>query len=108
MLEAAFLELTTQMVKVESLSTHSAYGAPSYDPAASSWPAYFEPGSRLVRSVQGMEEIAAATIYVLSSSASIGMQDRITLHDGRQPKLMRVDVLNDDEGQHHLEVLVDF
>jgi hypothetical protein len=106
MLEPAFLQMTTQTVKVESLSTASAYGAPSYAAAASSWPAVIEPGTRLTLNTQGLQEVATATVYVLSSSATIGMQDRITLHDGRTPKLLRVDTLNDEEGQHHLEVMI--
>ena len=106
MLEPCFVQMTTQTIKVESLSTASAYGAPSYASDASSWPAYTEPGTRLVLTGQGMQEVAAATVFVLSSSATIGMQDRVTLHDGRTPKLLRVDTLNDEEGQHHLEVLI--
>jgi hypothetical protein len=105
MLEPCFLQMTTQTVKVESLSTASAYGAPTFA-AASSWPAYIEPGTRLVLNAQGMQEVVSATVYVLSSSATIGMQDRITLHDGRTPKILRVDTLNDEQGQHHLEVLI--
>ena len=108
MLEPCFLQMTSQTVKVESLSTASAYGAPSFATSASSWPAYIEPGTRLVMTGQGMQEVAAATVFVLSSSATIGMQDRITLHDGRLPKLLRVDTLNDEEGQHHLEVLINY
>lgn len=107
MLERDFLQMTTQLLKVESLSTQSDYGAPTFSTAASSWPAYYEAGSRMARAINGVQQVASATIYVLSSSASIGPQDRLTLPDGRQPKLLRVDVLNDDEGQHHLELLVD-
>lgn len=106
MLEPCFVQMTTQTLKVESLSTASAYGAPSYASAASSWPVYVEPGTRLTLNAQGMQEVVTATVYVLSSSATIGMQDRITLPDGRTPKILRVDTLNDEQGQHHLEVLI--
>lgn len=105
-LEQDFLALSTQVISVASLSTHSAYGAPTYSTSASEWRAFIEPGNRLVVSANGVEEVGSATIYVLSSSASIGMQDKVTLPDGRIPKLLRVDVLNDEEGQHHLEVVV--
>lgn len=82
------------------------YGAPVYSTASSSYRAYEESGARLVVTADGMQEIATSTLYVLSSSASVGNQARITLEDGRQPRLLRVDVLNDDEGQHHLELSV--
>lgn len=107
MLEPEFLQMSTMLLKVESLSTQSDYGAPSYASPASSWPAFYEAGSRMARGINGVQQIASGTIYVLSSSASIGPQDRLTWPDGRQPKLLRVDVLNDEEGQHHLELLVD-
>jgi len=104
-LEAGFLSLTNQAVAIAPLSTASPYGAPSFG-AAVSFPAYVEPGARVVVSTLGVEEVTTAMVYVLSSSASVGAQDKLTLPDGRVPKILRVDVLNDDEGQHHVEVAV--
>jgi hypothetical protein len=70
------------------------------------YPVFEEPGARLVVTALGVEEVTTATLYVLSTTASIGLQDKVTLPDGRVPKLLRVDVLRDDEGQHHLEVAI--
>jgi len=105
-LEREFVLTSTQSITLEPLSTVSSYGAPSYSTSAQTLTAYIEPGARLVKNAQGMEEVATAMIYVMSSSASIGLQDRITLFDGRKPKLLAVDVLNDERGQHHLEVSI--
>ena len=60
----------------------------------------------MIVNAQGIEEVAMAIVFVLSSSAGVGPQDRITLPDSRQPRLLRVDQVNDDEGQHHLELLI--
>lgn len=99
--------LTTEVITVEPLSTVTAYGAPTYSTANSTtYPAYVEPGTRVIVNPQGIEEVASATVFVMSSSASVGPQDRITLPDSRQPRLLRVDILNDEEGQHHLELLI--
>lgn len=106
-LEPEFLEMTSDTITVAPLSTHTSYGAPQYSSSGShTWPARVEPGTRKVLSSRGIEEVATATVYVLSSSAAIGTQDRLTLPDGRIPKVLRVDVLNDEEGQHHLEVSI--
>ena len=105
-LEPEFLSLSTQTITVEPLSTHDGYGAPSYSTTASTFTAYIEPGTKVVVTDRGVEEVASATVFVFSSSGSIGPQDRVTLPDGRQPRLLRVDTLNDDEGQHHIELSI--
>lgn len=104
--EKEFLQMTTEVVTVAPLSAHTAYGAPGYSTSETSYTAYVEPAARLVVTQLGVEEVANATVFVLSSSASIGLQDQLTLSDGRIPRLLRVDKVNDDEGQHHLEVLI--
>lgn len=104
-LEADFLQLTNQTITVAPLSTVDGYGAPTFGTSVS-YSAYVEPGTFMTLNAQGVEERAVAMIYVLSSSATIGTQDRLTLPDARVPKIIRVDVLNDEEGQHHLEVAV--
>ena len=105
-LEADFLAMSTQVINVNALSTVDSYGAPSFSTSPSTYFAYIEPGVRVVVNQQGVEEIASAMVYVLSSSASIGPQSKLTLPDTRTPKIIRVDVLNDEEGQHHLEVSI--
>lgn len=103
--ESQFLQFSTQVVTVAPLSTHNSYGAPTFG-TSTSYRAYVEPGTRVILNQQGVQEVATATVYVLSSSAVVGPQDKITLPDARTPKLLRVDTLNDDKGQHHLELLV--
>jgi hypothetical protein len=106
-LEAQFAAMSTQTITVESLSTAiTSYGAPAYSTTPQTLTAYIEPGTRVVVNQQGVEEVATATLFVFSSSASIGPQSRITLPDGRTPKLLSVEPLNDDRGQHHIEIHV--
>lgn len=105
-LDPCFLDMTGSTVKLEPLSTvASRYGAPTFA-AASTYPARVEPGARVIVNDQGVEQVATATVFVLSTTATAGPQDRLTLPDTRTPEILRVDVLNDEEGQHHLEILV--
>ena len=106
-LEAQWADFSTQTITVVPLSTHTAYGAPTYSTASSTtYRAYIEAGSRVVVNQQGVEEVATATVYVLSSSASIGPQAQITLPDSRVPKILSIETVNDDKGQHHIELFI--
>lgn len=98
--------MTTHTVTIEQLSTVDSYGAPSFSTASSAIPTYHEPGVRVVVNSQGVEEVASAMLYILSTSAACGPQSRVTMNDGRKPKLLRVDIVNDEEGQHHIEVSI--
>lgn len=105
-LEPEFLQVSTGQITVEPLSTVSDYGSPSYSTTSQTYTAYEEPGTDLVVTGEGMQEIATATVFVLSSSATIGTQDRITLADGRQPRILAVNPMNDEDGQHHVELMI--
>ena len=103
-LETAFLGMASTTVTVEPLSTHNAWGTPAYSTSATSYTARVEYGPRLVVNAEGRQEVAKATVYVLSSGATIGVQDRVTLPKDTAARLIRVDTVNDEQGQHHLEL----
>ena len=105
-LDKSFLLCTTDTVKVEAAAGINDYGALSYSAAPTTHAAYVEAGNRLVVGPDGREVVSRATVYVLSTSASIGVQDRLTMPGGDIPRILNVDVLNDTDGQHHLEVSI--
>lgn len=100
------LLLANETLTLEPLSTMTPYGAPQFSTTSQSLKYYAEGKSRLVTNAQGVEEVSTRTLYVMSSSASIGLQDRVTLADGDVPRLIRADVCKDVDGQHHLELSV--
>lgn len=105
-LEKDYLTMTSDTVTViNPASTMTAYGAlVGSTTAATVFPAHVDMTPRQVLNSQGVEEIASGTIYVLSSSADIGLEHTIELSDGRKPELLRVEPLRDEQGQHHVEV----
>lgn len=105
-LQDQLLWLAADSLTLEPLSTMTSYGAPQFSTTSQSLKCYVEANRRLVTNAEGVEEVSAATMYVMSSSASIGTQDRVTVPNGDQPRLLRVDVLKDADGQHHLELLI--
>ena len=105
-LEQEYLSMTTDTVTVALPSTMSKYGAPTYGTDSVAYPARIEMGDRVTVDSNGVEQVASGTIFVLSTTAYINTDSRVTLTDGRTPKILRVDVNNDEEGQHHLEVVI--
>ena len=104
-LEADFLNMAETTVTFVGLSTTAnLYGAPSFSTSSVSYSAHVEIGDHVVVTAQNTEQVATATIYVMSSSATIGVQDKLTLANGEEPVLLRVDTLTDNEGQHHVQI----
>ena len=104
-LEADFLSMAETTVSVVALSTTAnLYGAPTFSTSSKSYQAHVELGDHVVVTPTNTEQVATAVVFVMSSSATIGVQDKMTLADGSVPVLLRVDVLTDNEGQHHVEV----
>ncbi len=106
MLEPEFLEMASTTVTLEPLSTHSVYGAPKYSTTPQTFEAYVEPDVRLVRDASGQEVMTKFFVVVMSSSASIGTHDRITAAGSTELSIAQVMPRNDDEGQHHVELLL--
>lgn len=105
-LEPDFLDMTNDTVAViNPASTMTAYGAlVGSTTGAISYPAYIDMTPHSVLNSQGVEEIASGMIFVLSSSADIGLQHTVELSDGRKPELLRVEPLRDEDGLHHTTV----
>lgn len=106
-LERDFVDMCgDKRVTITPLSTMSAYAVAEYSTDVQRYPAHIEPGNRLVRTLEGEEVVSTAMVFVMSSSATLGMKDKLTLPSGATPVLYRVDVMEDEEGQHHLEVYI--
>ena len=108
-LEADFLSMCSTSVTVTPLSTvaFTGYGAPQYSTSTTTYPAAVEYRKRKVTTRECKEVVSSATVFVMSSSAVISEHDRVILPMTSNARLIVVDIVNDDEGQHHLELLVD-
>ena len=106
-LEIEFLDFATVTVTLEPLSTHTSFGAPQFSTTPQEYSAYVEPDERLVRNNDGQEVMTKFFVVVMSSSAIIGTHDRIEV-SGLSTELGIVQVMprNDDEGLHHVELLL--
>lgn len=104
-LEKDFLLMTNDTVTVIPPSTADVYGTTVGSTSNGVvLPAHIDMTPHQVFNSQGVQEVASGTIYVLSSSADIGLKHIVELPDGRKPELLRVEPLRDEEGLHHTEI----
>ena len=103
-LEKDFLSMTSDTVTVAQATTMSKYGAPTFGSPSTAIPARIEFETRRVIDSEGVERISSGMVFVLSTTAVVTPQTRMTLPNGDTPEIMRVDILNDEFGQHHLEI----
>lgn len=103
-LEPDFLTMTNDTVTVAQPSTYSKYGAPTFASPSSAIPARLEIGGKIVVDSEGVERMSSGLLFILSTTAVVTTESKLTLSNGDTPEILRVDILNDEEGQHHLEV----
>jgi len=105
--ERDFYNMTADYVTVHAPATSmTAYGsvAPATTSTGKRYRAALDMTPRKIVSARGVEEIAGGVLFVMSSSAVIGLHHTVELDDGRKPEILRVEPLRDEEGQHHVEV----
>ena len=105
MLESEFVTMASTTVSIEPVSALSGYGAPSFGTAVE-FIAHVEEDVQLVRKNDGQEVLTKFRVFVMSSSASISTHDRIDAAGSTELSIARVLTLNDEDGQHHVELLL--
>jgi hypothetical protein len=97
-MERDLLELLTQTVTVETVTSRDGYGKPVYG-TARTYRARVVGKTRLVRDANGVERVSSETVY--ADSTDLMPTDRITLPDGSQPLILSVGSYPDERGAHH-------
>lgn len=89
-------------VTVASLTGFSTdgYATPGFSTSATSYRARVVREQRLIRSLEGREEMATTTVWVASTS-TFGPVDKVTLPDGSSPPLLAVETFSDEYGVTH-------
>ena len=98
-----FVDMFADEITVEPYASQDNYGAASYG-EAKAIRARVEMGPKVVVNANGEEVVSSARVYV---GAAVGVRDRITLPEDapmRQPPIIRVDPVRDENGIHHWEI----
>jgi hypothetical protein len=96
-----FLPLMLETVTLNAQTSLDKYGKQSFSASGSSFRARLIYDERILRDKEGREIVEAgrAILYGVASSAT--PQWKITLPDGSTPKITSVDVIQDEDGDHH-------
>ncbi len=76
------------------------YAIPTYSTSGTTFAAREVTDQRLVRSFEGIEELATTTVWVASTS-TFNSLDRFTLADGTTPGLLSIETFRDEVGVTH-------
>jgi len=100
-----FADMTAVTVTHEALSGFGGYGSRQFSTTSNSYDAVIDPVQRLVATKNGQTETAAGTLIILSSAATINLQDRLTWTGSTSARrILTVDPIYDEDGLHHTEV----
>lgn len=107
MIPPALLSLFDQTVTVRRSTGQNSRGDRLYSTTAQTYKARQENKTTLVKDRLGQDVVSKTRCFVAATSTGfpgIHVDDRVTMPDGTQPKLIAVDALRDDVGPNH-EVL---
>lgn len=100
----AWESLLPHTVTVKTLSSFSTdgYGTPTWS-TGTSYSARVVNRQELVRTLEGIEEMATTIVYI-ASTGTLNPSDQFTLPDGSTPNVLAVESFPDEDGTHHWKV----
>ena len=103
--EADFDDLMKSTVTVQHFTGYDNYGASAFG-AAVSYKARIVYEPKRVLAQNGQEAISSVQVWISgSTSPSMNVKDQITLPNGTQPVILRLDQVYDESGtEHHTKV----
>lgn len=102
--ESDFLDcMPFDIVHRVASTTANRYGKISHVTAASTYAGLIQYEDKMVRSFDGTDQISTHNV-LLNATGTIEPFDLLTLPDGTAPPILSIAILNDNEGQHHVEV----
>jgi hypothetical protein len=94
-----FLDLMPLTIQIAHQSSINPYNEATYAPPVE-YRARLEPTFRMLRSVDGTEQIVSARLIV-DAQGELVETDQVTLPDGRKPSVAAVTTEYDEFGVHH-------
>ena len=101
--EDEFLDCMPQTLVVNAFSSIDAYGKASFAAAGTTYSALIEDEQKLVRALDGTEQVAETTAYI-NSTGAIDPDSKITLSNGDKRPILALQALSDQDGIHHVVV----
>jgi len=105
-LEQEFKDCVNETITVTPAVDHGLFGAVELSTASVTYTAFLDEEDRMIPRGDGGVERVTGVLYVMSSSGHIQPTDKVMLSDGREVHPLRVNHTRDNEGQHHIEMLL--
>ena len=96
-----FLPLMLETVTLKANSTLDKYGKQSFAASGVTFRARLIYETRLVRDSEGREVVEAGKAIIYGAVPSLNPRWQIALPDGSLPKITFVDLIKDEDGDHH-------
>lgn len=105
-LEPEFLDCVNETITVTPVTGHNLFGGPESTADSVEYSAFYDQEDRMVPRDDGSLQYVTGVLYVMTSSGHITPSDKVVLSDGREVHPLRCNHARDEEGQHHIEVLL--
>lgn len=103
-LEADWLMMGSTTIRLARASGFDGYGQPTYA-TEQTLPAIVQVNRRAITGNDGRVEQTVADVFILSTSVRVHPEDRLYVTDSTTPnRLLAIDHVDDEQGQHHVEV----
>jgi hypothetical protein len=99
-----FLPLMLETVTITASASVDSYGKQSFAASGTSYRARLMWAERILRDKDGREIVEAGRAVLYGVPASLTPAWKITLPDGSIPKITSIDVVQDEDGDHHVVV----
>lgn len=96
-----FLPFMLETVTLKANSTVDKYGKQSFAESGVSYRARIIYETRLVRDSEGREVVQAGKAIIYGAVTSLNPRWQIALPNGTLPKIIFVDTIQDEDGDHH-------
>jgi len=96
-----FLPLMLETVTLKAQSSLDKYGKQTFSATSSSFRARLVYDEKIIRDSEGREIVEAGKAILYGVPASLATTWEITLPDGSTPKIVFVDTIKDEDGDHH-------
>lgn len=102
-MDAALLDLMVDTVTISSETSYNGYGVPTYSAGGTQYPARVVDTQKQVVDMQGNEVIATSIAWVDSTGTMVGTE-KVTLSDGSNPTIIRVERYPDEVGSYFIKL----
>lgn len=96
-----FLPMMLQTASVAAQTGLDNYGKPTFSASPTAYRCRIMWQERIRRDAQGREIIETGRAVLTQAAASVVPTHRLTLPDGSTPKIVSVETIQDEDGDHH-------